>query len=187
MDLRTPWHCLFAVICLGHVVWSSSKDSALYNKHLKVVVVPWKPFFTWKCPTLTDYVDWWQIDKDYVDDWDAEEVYYAETQLDNSSSGGKGGCPNGEERMYSGILWELLMFMKQARNLTYTIVGIDDAWWGGTCHDSDNCTGMVGRVNRQEADIALGLYIIMWYELHKPRPIFFSHQKFHILTILLKV
>ena len=187
MDLRTPWHCLFAVICLGHVVWSSSKDSALYNKHLKVVVVPWKPFLSWKCPTLPDYVDWWQIDKDYVDDWDAEEVYYAETQLDNSSSGGKGGCPNGEERMYSGILWELLMFMKQARNLTYTIVGIDDAWWGGTCHDSDNCTGMVGRVNRQEADIALGLYIIMWYELHKPRPIFFSHQKFHILTILLKV
>ena len=49
------------------------------------------------------------------------------------------------------------MFMKQARNLTYTIVGMDDAWWGGTCYDSNNCTGMVGSVNRHEADIALGL------------------------------
>ena len=68
----------------------------------------------------------------------------------------------GENGKYGGILWELLMFMKQAKNLTYTIVGCcDDAWWGGTCYDSDNCTGMVGVVNRHEADIALGLYHIL--------------------------
>ena len=94
---------------------------------------------------------------DVMGDWSAEEVYYAETKLDNSSLG-RGGCPNGEDRMYGGIMWELLMFMKQARNLTYTIVAIDDAWWGGECFSSDNCTGMVGKVNRNEADIALGLY-----------------------------
>ena len=157
MNLTIPWHCLFVIAFLVCGVWSL-KDNALSNKHLKVVAVPWKPFLVWKCPTHTDYVDWWKIDKDYVDDWDAEEVYYADTHLGNSISGVKGGCPNGEDRMYAGILWELLMFMKQARNLTYTIVAIDDAYWGGTCYDSDNCTGMVGSVNRHEADIALGLY-----------------------------
>ena len=69
-------------------------------------------------------------------------------------------CPIAEEKIYSGILWELLMFMKQAKNLSYTMMGIDDAFWGGTCYDSNNCTGMVVRVNRGEADIALGLYYI---------------------------
>ena len=52
------------------------------------------------------------------------------------------------------------MFMKQAKNLSYTIIGIDDAMWAGTCYDSNNCTGMIGRVNRQEADFALGLFIV---------------------------
>ena len=61
--------------------------------------------------------------------------------------------------MYNGILWELLMFMKQAKNLSYTLVDIDDAWWSGTCYESDNCTGMIGRVNRHEADFALGLLL----------------------------
>ena len=68
-------------------------------------------------------------------------------------------CSNGEDRIYNGIMWDLLMFMKQAKNLSYTMMGIDDAYWSGTCYDSDNCTGMIGRVNRHEADIALGLYI----------------------------
>ena len=156
MNSRTQFQCLFAVACFICGVWSS-KHNALSNKHLKIVAVPWRPFLVWKCPSHTDYVDWWQIDKDYVDDWDAEEVYYANTHLGNSSAEGSGGCPNGQDRMYNGIMWELLMFMKQARNLTYTIVAIDDAWWGGTCHDVNNCTGMVGSVNRHEADIALGL------------------------------
>ena len=66
-------------------------------------------------------------------------------------------CLNGENRVYSGFMWDLLMFMKQAENLSYTMMGIDDAIGAGTCYDSDNCTGMVGRVNRHEADIALGL------------------------------
>ena len=141
------------VACYGCGVWSF-KDVKLSNKHLRVVVVPWKPFLTWKCPTHTGYRDWWSREVNGGKD----RVYYAKT---SGTSGGRSNgtveCPNGEDRMYSGILWELLMFMKQARNLTYTIVGMDDAWWGGTCYDSNNCTGMVGSVNRHEADIALGL------------------------------
>ena len=65
-------------------------------------------------------------------------------------------CPNGDDRLYKGILWDLLMFMQQARNFTFEFMSIDDAWWGGTCYDSDNCTGIVGRVNRKEADFGLG-------------------------------
>ena len=126
---------------------------SLSNKHLKVVVVPWNPFLVWKCPSYKEYTDWWgnlNNTETYYGNIN-DTVYYAEIP-------GTLGCPNGEDRMYSGILWEFLMFMKQARNLSYTIVGIDDAWWGGTCFDSNNCTGMIGRVNRHEADIALGLY-----------------------------
>ena len=28
------------------------------------------------------------------------------------------------------------------------------------CYNSNNCTGMIGRVNRGEADFALGLYVM---------------------------
>ena len=70
-------------------------------------------------------------------------------------------CSSGEDRTYSGIMWDLLMFMKQAKNLSYTMMGIDDDFWAGTCYGNDNCTGMVGRVNRNEADLALGLYIFI--------------------------
>ena len=108
----------------------SLKDDRLSNKHLRVVAVPKRPFLLWKCPDDTTWTDEWKTD-----------------------------CPNGKEQIYSGILWELLMFMKQAKNLSYTIIGIDDATWAGTCYDSNNCTGMIGKVNRHEADFALGMFI----------------------------
>ena len=119
--------CLLIVVAYFGCEVWSLKEG-LSNRHLNVVAVPWIPFLSWKCPNDTTWTDAWEKD-----------------------------CPNGEARMYNGILWDLLMFMKQARNLSYTMIGIDDAWWGGTCYDSNNCTGMVGRVNRHEADIALGL------------------------------
>ena len=120
-------HCILVVALFGCGSWSKM-ENRLTNKHLKVVAVPWSPFFWWKCPG----------------EWRGDYVTK---------------CPNGEDNEYSGIMWELLMFMSQARNLSYTIMGIDDAWWGGTCFDVNNCTGMIGRVNRHEADFALGLYI----------------------------
>ena len=106
----------------------SLMEHGLANRHLRIVAVPWKPFLVWKCPNDTTWSEEFETD-----------------------------CQNGDERMYSGILWELLMFMSKARNLTYNIMGIDDDWWGGTCYDVNNCTGMIGRVNRQEADFALGM------------------------------
>ena len=122
-------HLVLVVALFGCGSWSKI-EQRLQNKHLKVVAVPWPPLFKWKCPG----------DKRWSGDWVSD-------------------CPNGDDNLYGGILWELLMFMGQARNLTYTMMGNDDnVWWGGTCHDVNNCTGMVGRVNRHEADFALGLY-----------------------------
>ena len=65
-------------------------------------------------------------------------------------------CPNGTDTIYYGILWDVLMMMKQHKNVTITMVDIEDGYWGGTCYDTNNCTGMIGTVNRKEADLALG-------------------------------
>ena len=59
------------------------------------------------------------------------------------------------EGTYHGVMWDLLMFMQQARNFTFTMVSEADFEWGA-CHEVDNCTGMIGMVNRKEVDFALG-------------------------------
>ena len=59
------------------------------------------------------------------------------------------------EGTYYGVMWDLLLFMQQARNFTFTIVSKADFEWG-VCHEVDNCTGMIGMVNRKEVDFALG-------------------------------
>ena len=51
-------------------------------------------------------------------------------------------------------MWELLLFMQHANNFTFTLVHGDEVW--GNCYAINNCTGMVGMVNRKEADFALG-------------------------------
>ena len=56
---------------------------------------------------------------------------------------------------YGGIMWDLLLFMQRARNFTFTIDVPSDGLWG-TCNEQNNCTGMLGTVNRREADLALG-------------------------------
>ena len=109
----------------------ATQDKGLSDRHLKIVAVPWIPFLEWKCPEEPDLA--------WSDAWESER-----------------NCTKGNDRLYKGILWELLMFMQQARNFTFEFISIDDAWWGGSCYDVDNCTGIVGRVNRKEADFGLG-------------------------------
>ena len=89
----------------------------LANKDLKIVAEAWPPFlWTHNCPN----------DTTEISDWET-------------------GCANGEDKRYSGILWKLLLFMQQAKNLSYTMVESSDYdAWGGTCYDANNCTGMVG-------------------------------------------
>lgn len=76
-------------------------------------------------------------------------------------------CPGGEEKVlnhdctgngdlkYGGALWDLLMFMKYSRNLTLTMLRAPDKAWG-VCYDRNNCTGMIGMVNKGEADLGIG-------------------------------
>ena len=76
-------------------------------------------------------------------------------------------CPDGKEKLYGakcadsgketygGVLWEFLDFMKHRMNLTFTILEAPDHEWG-TCNGENNCTGMIGMVNRREVDFAIG-------------------------------
>ena len=59
------------------------------------------------------------------------------------------------DRIYSGVMWDLLLFMQKARNFTFTMVNNAD-WVWGECFSINNCTGMIGMVNRKEVDLAIG-------------------------------
>ena len=65
-------------------------------------------------------------------------------------------CHEGGKVTYGGSLWELLKFMQRARNVTFSISRTSGGNWGH-CHEKDNCTGMIGVVNRKEADLAIGI------------------------------
>ena len=53
-------------------------------------------------------------------------------------------------------MWELILLMKDIRNLTITVVTGDGTW--GFCYNESNCTGMIGMVNRKEVDFAIGMF-----------------------------
>ena len=63
-------------------------------------------------------------------------------------------CPH--NRTYDGVMWHLLLFMQRARNFTFTLVQQAEDYEWGTCFAINNCTGMIGVVNRGEVDLALG-------------------------------
>ena len=74
-----------------------------------------------------------------------------------------GDCPDKDNMTYDGTLWELLKMVKVARNVTFSILSPPDKTWG-YCYSKNNCTGMIGMVNRREVDFALG---IVFVSLHK--------------------
>ena len=61
---------------------------------------------------------------------------------------------NGKDN-YSGILWDLIKMIQKERNCTFTVVRPSDGLWG-SCYGKNNCTGMIGMVQRKEIDFALG-------------------------------
>ena len=61
----------------------------------------------------------------------------------------------GGKNTYSGILGKLLTLMETQRNITFTLLKVPGGVWGN-CESENNCTGMIGMVNRKEADLALG-------------------------------
>ena len=56
---------------------------------------------------------------------------------------------------YSGMIWDLIKLIQETRNCTFEVNIPGDLRWGN-CYDINNCTGMIGMVNRKEVDFALG-------------------------------
>ena len=67
-------------------------------------------------------------------------------------------CPNKGNITYAGVLWEFLEWVKSKRNITFSILKPSDPTWG-ICHGVNNCTGMIGMVNRREVDFSIGMFI----------------------------
>ena len=61
---------------------------------------------------------------------------------------------NGQD-VFGGMLGKMIDYFKLARNCTFQVVIPDDGLWGN-CNE-ENCTGMIGLVNRSEVDFALGM------------------------------
>ena len=64
-------------------------------------------------------------------------------------------CSDKGNMSYGGALWELLTMVERVRNVTFSIIRHPNPTWG-LCYDKNNCTGMIGMVNRGEVDFALG-------------------------------
>ena len=67
-------------------------------------------------------------------------------------------CPENENITYGGVLWDLLNLVKNSRNTTFSILRPSTPEWG-VCYEKNNCTGMIGMVNRREVDFALGIFM----------------------------
>ena len=80
-------------------------------------------------------------------------LYCDETEIEWDES-----CHEGT-LTYAGALGDLLKFIQHARNATVSILIEPYGEWG-VCYGKDNCTGMIGMVNRKEADFAVGMFIL---------------------------
>ena len=70
---------------------------------------------------------------------------------------------NGQET-YSGLMGDFLEIIKKARNCTFTIVEPPEGQWeSGNCYGSNNCTGLLGLVTRNEDHFALGILSMFKY------------------------
>ena len=54
-----------------------------------------------------------------------------------------------------GLFWDYVKFWLSARNCSYTLV-ISPHGTRGTCVMPNNCSGLLGMVNREEVDFAIG-------------------------------
>lgn len=111
------------------------EDGGLINSHIKVAFGPWSPYIMWKCPKSADWTENAKLGKGSVGDWGED-------------------CLNKEDRIYSGMMWDLINFMSEKANFTFSVVESQDVC--GHCSDRNNCSGMTGMVNRGEVDIAFG-------------------------------
>ena len=62
----------------------------------------------------------------------------------------------GGQNILSGQNGDAINFWQYARNFTYTLVKPKDGLYGA-CVGRNNCSGMIGMVQRKEVDFAIGL------------------------------
>ena len=62
----------------------------------------------------------------------------------------------GEVHLQNGMFVDIFKELSKLLNFSYHAIGPPDGQWG-YCSGINNCTGMLGLVNRKEADFALGL------------------------------
>ena len=62
----------------------------------------------------------------------------------------------GGQNILSGQNGDAINFWQYARNFTYTLVKPKDGLYGA-CVGPNNCSGLIGMVQRKEVDFALGL------------------------------
>ena len=65
------------------------------------------------------------------------------------------------ELKYSGIMWDVLMYLSTSMNFTFTVVRPPDGKWG-VGDVNGNWNGMLGMVKRKEVDFALGPFGIIY-------------------------
>ena len=77
------------------------------------------------------------------------------------------------DKPYSGIMLQLLEYVRESLNFTYEIRRPPDGQWGFV-HKNGTVTGMVGMVNRSEVDFALGGYpsFVAWKLFHQSKALF---------------
>ena len=86
--------------------------------------------------------------------WNPFIIFYCNKKEMNETD----ECVDKRNETYGGALWDLLEIVKQARNVTFSILRPSTSEWG-YCNGVNNCTGMIGMVNRREVDFALGISI----------------------------
>ena len=120
------------ILVAGILLGNQASSVGLSNKNLRIAAEPWPPFLSIYCLNGSR-------EKTLLWDWEAD-------------------CSSGEDKVYQGFMWELLLFMKERRNFNFTLVNSVDGLWGGSCNGANNCSGMIGMVNRKEVDFALGTH-----------------------------
>ena len=67
-------------------------------------------------------------------------------------------CPDQDTMTYDGTIWQILRLVTLKRNVTFSILRPSSPTWG-YCHGANNCTGMIGMVERREVDFAIGMVV----------------------------
>ena len=117
---------MVAVASTLELQFPATVNNSLLNKHLKVAAEPYSSFMIFYC--------------------------------NGRKMGTTDKCSDRGSMTYGGALWELLKLVQLTQNVTFSIVRPPNSakpkW--GDCYGVNNCSGMIGMVNRGEVDFAIG-------------------------------